>query len=500
MGSIEQEQIPDPSGSRSHVAESDSQRHESEATEVSVGKQKVHNSTASGSSQDGPPASPRSYNETDEWFAQSMLQHSQQTLWVCEHMLARGHGRGRVSKLVLHVRAEHRSRMSTLEECLRRWQKLLAENLDFDAQSRHLYATAFVAADDDEADQLFLTQLSADRAAEISMSRKEMKDGKDGKARELSDRILEDQGDIDKLLRSLLNKSIQKAGAGSVRRLNLLLVEAGLKPDLIDLWASSPERDWYMGRRIRSWSGVGIGLIFIAVALVLTAGTVTHSTWSPERFWGVASGVLGLIVLGWSTVPYWAARQAFKARKRADTRYRVDEALGSLRQAMEADQATRAQIARMFELNRRQLDEYQELTKSQQRLAFALTWGAAIASLVILIVGSTIALRIPVDQADDKFIAGGLTALGSLLSAFLGAVFFRGHEHAMKQLNRYYHEPSLTGRLLAAERLLEHLPANSDEKRAAASAIMTRILEILQWVPSDDETKKPKSEQAQQPE
>jgi hypothetical protein len=157
----------------------------------------------------------------------------------------------------------------------------------------------------------------------------------------------------------------------------------------------------------------------------------------------------------------------------------VDAALEQLRQAMEADHGYKIQLARMFELNRRQLDEYQEITKAQQRTAFSLTWSAAVAAFLILIVGSIVALQFA--GPDEKFIAGGLTALGSLLSAFLGAVFFRGHDHAANQLNHYYLEPSLTGRILAVERMLERLP--TDEDKTATAKVMMKWIQDMEFPP-----------------
>jgi hypothetical protein len=270
----------------------------------------------------------------------------------------------------------------------------------------------------------------------------------------------------------------------SADQLKYLLQEAGLTPGLIDQWASSPERSWYLGRRfwykpgphlgIYVWVAVGLALLVVTVVVAaITVDDASPRFWTASRVVGAAFGVAGLVTLGWCSVPYWAARRAFRARRRAAARYSVDAALVQLRAAMAAD-GKRAELARMFELNRRQLDEYQELTKSQQRMAFALTWGAAVASLLILVIGSTVALRV---GDADKYIAGGLTALGSLLSAFLGAVFFRGHEHAMNQLNHYYLEPSLTGRMLAVERMLEHLP-DSREKGETAKLMMKWIQDL----------------------
>lgn len=281
----------------------------------------------------------------------------------------------------------------------------------------------------------------------------------------------------------------------SADHLNHLLNKAGLTPGLIDQWASSPERSWYIGRRfykktvegkrlrgIYFWVMVGLALILAGYLFAAFAEATNFLWWFPgARGFGLGVAILGAAVLGWCTVPYWAARRAFSARRRAAARYSVDEALEELRQAMETDESSKIQLARMFELNRRQLDEYQEITKSQQRTAFALTWSAAVAAFLILIIGSIVALYGFKEDSTRQFIAGGLTALGSLLSAFLGAVFFRGHDHAANQLNHYYLEPSLTGRILAVERMLAHLPKDVD--RTETAKLMMKWIQSLEFPP-----------------
>lgn len=259
---------------------------------------------------------------------------------------------------------------------------------------------------------------------------------------------------------------------GSADRLKYLLEHEGLQPKLISTWASSPERTWYLERRpkIRPWCAGGVLLLLFPIWVASV--TLKETELTPLRIWAITSAIAGLILLGWCSVPYWAARRAFTARRKASARYRVDDALTKLRQAMESKDAnSKMQLARMFELNRGQLDEYQQLTKRQQRTAFTLTWGAAVAALLILVAGSIVALRV---GDENKYITGGLTALGTILSAFLGRTFFRGHEKAMEQLNHYYLEPSLTGRLLAAERILDQLPPAERHKKAAE--ILTKLL------------------------
>lgn len=258
-------------------------------------------------------------------------------------------------------------------------------------------------------------------------------------------------------------------GPGSPDRLRHLQASQNLNTALISLWSTSAERSWYIGRRTRVYTWCGVGLVLL-LGGIWSATAYPARGWGPDELWGLVAMTLGAVVLAWCTVPYWAARRAYASRKRAVATYRVDQAIEELRKVMESGQGN-LQLPRLFDLNRRQLDQYQDLTKSQQHLAFVLTWSAAVGAFVVLIAGSILVLRV---GDDDKFITGGLTALGTILSTFLGKTFFEGHREAMKQLNYYYAEPSLTGRLLAAERILDQLPAESRSEYVAA--LITRIL------------------------
>lgn len=72
----------------------------------------------------------------------------------------------------------------------------------------------------------------------------------------------------------------------------------------------------------------------------------------------------------------------------------------------------------------------------------------------------------------------GLAELGALLSSYLGKTFFEGHRAAMEQLNFYYAEPSLTGRVLAAERIAENMV-----RKPQATYAKEFVRTLLTWKP-----------------
>jgi len=213
---------------------------------------------------------------------------------------------------------------------------------------------------------------------------------------------------------------------------------------IIDTWSTSREREIYMQRRLSIvLAAIGaVGLATFGWKLIRPEGR------SSSQWWGTAVLGLAAVMLLWCLMPYWASRRAYLQRKRATAAARVDQAV--------RDIASRPDLplTMLFELNRRQLDEYQEMTKKQQRSAFLLQIASVVAFLA-LVVG--IGLSLQDNPGTGKYVVAGLSGLGALLSAFLANTFYQSHRDANNQLNRYYLEPQRTGRILAAERLARYL-------------------------------------------
>lgn len=151
---------------------------------------------------------------------------------------------------------------------------------------------------------------------------------------------------------------------------------------LVDTWSTSRERDLYLQRRQFVMLGVGCVLLLAVLGWLLMRPEET--LW---RKW-IGLGVLGVavVVTVSCSTPYWASRRAFVQRKRATAAARVDWAIRRL-----ADDSDRElPLVRFFQLNRRQLDEYQEMTKKQQKGAFFLTQAASIAAFLALVAGVVI--------------------------------------------------------------------------------------------------------------
>jgi len=239
----------------------------------------------------------------------------------------------------------------------------------------------------------------------------------------------------------------------------------GISREDLVTWSTSKERTEYVRRRTVGQTRIAasvVGGTAAAVLLLVPGGWDGAPT--AERFvagWAIA--VVSLLMLWSAASPYVSARSAFRQRVRASASARVDAAIKA---ACRDNAGESLMLHQLFELNRRQLDEYQVITQRQQRSAFRLAQVAMGAAFSLILLGVWLALT----STDDieTYVTGGLTAIGTLLSTFLARTFFAGYRDANKQMNLYYLEPQRTGRLMAAERIVTKLPGQgvTTEERA----------------------------------
>ena len=102
---------------------------------------------------------------------------------------------------------------------------------------------------------------------------------------------------------------------------------------------------------------------------------------------------------------------------------------------------------------------------------------------MVLVAGVILSLQ--QSPASDKYIVAGLTGLGALLSAYLGNTFLMSARRADSQLNLYYREPHMMGRVLVGERLASTMCADDKSEEAK-----TMIATLMAWpIPEDNGTR-----------
>jgi len=137
----------------------------------------------------------------------------------------------------------------------------------------------------------------------------------------------------------------------------------------------------------------------------------------------------------------------------------------------------------LFRYTRRQLDAYQEESRNQQRLAFRRAQFASVLGLVVLIIGIVLSLKEA--PGSDKYVVAGLSGLGAALSGYIASTFIGTARRADEQLNLYYREPHMMGRLVVAERLATTI-CDSCKKEMGESMIAQALAWPLPGVDGSD--------------
>jgi uncharacterized membrane protein len=251
----------------------------------------------------------------------------------------------------------------------------------------------------------------------------------------------------------------------------------------VDTWSTSRERDQYLERRRYLAIPWALALVLLVVGWLL----IRPPKFSEIQWAGYGSLALAVLLLLCSLIPYLSSRTAYRERRRATAAARVDRALMQLSPSDPA-KADSIDFAKLYQLNRRQLDQYQELTKKQQRSSFYLTQAATITAFLALLAGIGVALS--VESQAEKFLGAGLSALGALLSTFLAKTFYKAHQAATQLLDTYYEEPQRTGTFLAAERLARSLDAEpaSQFAKTLVSAVLRAQAPRYSQPPKRDST------------
>jgi hypothetical protein len=233
------------------------------------------------------------------------------------------------------------------------------------------------------------------------------------------------------------------------------------------MWATSPERTWYLGRRARLLPFVAAGVLLAGAAAWL--GQPPRS--DTRAWWAAVLGAVAAVVLGWCAFPYCAARSAFRERRRTSAAARAELALQAATSPAEGEALS---LPALFAYNRRQLDAYQDESRRQQRLAFRHAQAAALAGLGVLVVGIASSLR--QGPGSSAYVVAGLSGLGAVLSGYVADVFLRAARRADEQLTLFYGEPHMTGRVLLAECLIDRLCADARDERGRET-----LAQLLAW-------------------
>ena len=232
------------------------------------------------------------------------------------------------------------------------------------------------------------------------------------------------------------------------------------KPEL-PLWASSQERLWYLERRKALYP-----YVLASVGLFFTSALLAQPGWRTDRqlWWAAILTGVGILLLMYCETPSIAAHLAFREHRRKGKLYHAELAQHGL-----SDENGNIPLPRLFAVNRKQLDAYQDIAIRQQRRAFATALITSALGFSILTIGVITSLQI--NPASDKYVVAGLSGIGTLLAVYITNTFFALAKSANKRLDQYYDEPRNLGLLIMAERLANAYEADRDKAVNAGEII-----------------------------
>jgi predicted cobalt transporter CbtA len=222
-------------------------------------------------------------------------------------------------------------------------------------------------------------------------------------------------------------------------------------------------RSFLASALLRSTTWVLFLLFFTALLILAVAGIISYFLFTqhpahPLAAWLTIFGGVGLCI-----GMFWLAIARIIRRSRLEQI--IPE--GSDEQGTSQDK-TAAEDPR--DRNQRRIEEYNKIAWSQARGSYRNSQIAMSIGLALLVAGVITTIR--QSQTSAQLVVGGLTGLGSAVSAYLGATFIRIYNEAVNQMNYYYGQPLVTSYLLEAERMSKAL-----EKVDTRDKVMERVID-----------------------
>ncbi len=164
-----------------------------------------------------------------------------------------------------------------------------------------------------------------------------------------------------------------------------------------------------------------------------------------------------------------------KIRKLADSQEGLEERTGEIAKLL-AESREAVSVGRLFNLYSKQIEQYQQETRSRASWSFAFAIVAMVAGFAFVVWGGTVLLTAsePIALA-----AGGLlSSVGGAVSGFIAKTFLDVHRLSLTQLNRYFQQPVINDHILMAQRLAEDA-ADEETRRKAYGSIIASVTGLI---------------------
>lgn len=128
-------------------------------------------------------------------------------------------------------------------------------------------------------------------------------------------------------------------------------------------------------------------------------------------------------------------------------------------------------VGRLFNLYSKQIEKYQQETRSRASWSFIFAIIAMFAGFGFVIWGGSVLLTA---KETIVLVAGGLLAtVGGAISGFISKTFLDVHKLSLTQLNTYFQQPVINDHILMAQRLADDVDDLETRKKAYETIIVS---------------------------
>lgn len=121
-------------------------------------------------------------------------------------------------------------------------------------------------------------------------------------------------------------------------------------------------------------------------------------------------------------------------------------------------------IERLFDLYSKQIEKYQQETRTRATLSFLFAILSMCAGMGFMFWGGSFIL---VDPTANHVAAGAaISAIGGGISAYITTTFLDVHKLSLNQLNRYFTQPVINDHIVMAQRLAEDVKDDEVRKKS----------------------------------
>ena len=214
--------------------------------------------------------------------------------------------------------------------------------------------------------------------------------------------------------------------------------------DLSNTWFGSSERTASLRRAI-PWLVASLASFYGGLLCLVDRLWVTINLGLSYRLVAYLSLFLigtGLVFTTITVRVITASRLRFESAQERKSRGFADRALDEI--------AGPEDLIGFIRANRKQMDTYEALARSQARTSYRASQAAM--GFGLLVIGAGVAIVVSSDSAATKYAAAVITAVGAATGGYISRTYLAVQQNATRQMNFYFRQPLVQSYILQSER------------------------------------------------